>query len=197
VTLQERLSKLEPRERSLLLGLAVMLGALLFLGVPYWLIRSVSQARSDNQEIRDYIDKVNEGRSKIEQKRASQGTLLARYAKTVPANFVDEAAKINAVEIGDTSKKPDVPHGKKFIEHVQVLHLHKAGLLSLSKMLEHLETGGYPVAVTRLNIKPRSGEPDSYEVEVGISTFERKPDTKKDDKSGAKPDASADGNDLP
>jgi general secretion pathway protein M len=30
--------------------------------------------------------------------------------------------------------------------------------------------------VTKLNIKPRAGEPDSYEVELGISAFDRKAD---------------------
>jgi general secretion pathway protein M len=199
VTLQERISKLEPRERTLLMGFAAFVAALIFLGLPYLLLKSVSDKRGENQEIRDYIDKVNESRSKIEQKRSQRDSLLARYAKTVPANFIEEAAKQNNVEIADTNKKPDIPHGKKFVEHVELIHIHKAGLLGLSKMLERIETAGYPLAVTRLDVKPRAGEADSYDVEAGISTFERKPDTTKpgSDKN-AKPDGSADsGSDVP
>jgi general secretion pathway protein M len=188
VTLSERIAKLEPRERTLLLGLAALFGALLFLGLPYYLVKSVSDRRAQNQEIRDYIDKVQESRAKIEEKRAEHDALVARYDRTVPANFVDEAAKSNDVEIAETSKKPDVPHGKKFVEHVQVLHMHKAGLLGLSKMFEHIETAGYPIALTRLDVKPRAGENDSYDVELGISTYERKADTTK----SAKPEGSAD-----
>ncbi len=47
-------------------------------------------------------------------------------------------------------------------------------MLGLAKMLEHIEGSGHLVAVTKLNLKPRAGEPDSYEVELGISAFDRK-----------------------
>lgn len=185
MTLQERIAKLEPRERTMLGVMSAFFGALVFLGGPYWLFTTVSTARDDNQAIRDYIDTVNESRGKLEQKRASQDALLLRYAKTVPANFIDDAAKSNGVEVADNAKKPDVPRGKKFTEHVQLLHMHKVGLLGLAKMLAKLESGGYPLAVTRLNIKPRAGEADSYDVELGISTYERKADTSKKDAAPA------------
>ncbi|MFO0619025.1 MAG: hypothetical protein U0414_40930 [Polyangiaceae bacterium] len=194
MTLQERFAKLEPRERTMVGGMIAFFAALVLLGGPYWLFSTVSQARDENQAIRDYIDTVNESRGKIEQKRAAQDAVLLRYAKTVPANFIDDAAKSNSVEVADNSKKPDVPRGKKFTEHVQLLHMHKVGLLALSKMLEKLESGGYPLAVTRLNIKPRAGEPDSYDVELGISTYERKADSNKKD---AAPAGSADKDDEP
>ena len=139
--------------------------------------------------MRDLIQTLNESRAKIDKNKAARDLLLARYNKTVPANFVDDAAKANEVEISETSKKPDVPHGKKFVEHLQTIKVRKVGLLPLSKMLERVESGGYPVAVSRLNIKPRSGEPDSYDAEIGVSSFERKPDAKTGDK--AKPDSTA------
>lgn len=189
MTLQERFAKLEPRERTLVGVLGAFVAALLFLGGPYLLFSSVWQARTENQAIRDFIDTVNESRGKIEQKRAAQDALLLRYAKTVPANFIDDAAKTNAIELADNSKKPDVPRGKKFTEHVQLVHMRKVGLLALSKMLEKLETGGYPLAVTRLNIKPRGGEQDSYDVELGISTYERKADAAKKDSTPAPADS--------
>jgi general secretion pathway protein M len=195
VTIQERFAKLEPRERTLVTALGGLVAVLLFLGLPYLLLHKVSQARSDNQEIRDYIEKVNDSRAKIEVKRAAQDTVLARYAKPLPANLASDAAKAQNVAIADDSKKPDVPHGKKFTEHVEVFRMNKAGLVGISKMLETLETAGYPVAVSRLNIKPRQGEADSYDVEMGVSTFERKPDVVKGDKStphsGVSADASA------
>lgn len=189
MTIQERFAKLEPRERTMVGVMVAFFGALVFLGGPYWLFTTVSTARDDNQAIRDFIDTVAESRTKIEAKRATQDALLLRYAKTVPANFIDDAAKSNSVEVADNAKKPDVPRGKKFTEHVQLLHMHKVGLLGLSKMLEKLESGGYPLAVTRLNIKPRAGEADSYEVELGISTYERKADSGKKETTPAPADS--------
>jgi hypothetical protein len=44
---------------------------------------------------------------------------------------------------------------------------------ALARFLESIERSGYPVAVTRLNIRRRSGELDSYDVEVGVSSYDR------------------------
>ena len=41
------------------------------------------------------------------------------------------------------------------------------------------------MTVSRLNVRKRSGEPDSYDVELGISTYERKADTSKKDAAPA------------
>jgi general secretion pathway protein M len=69
--------------------------------------------------------------------------------------------------------RPDVPIGKKYVERNTVIHLKKAGMLPVSRLLEAIEKSGHPVSVSRLNIRKRSGEPDSYDVEVGVSAFDR------------------------
>jgi general secretion pathway protein M len=69
-----------------------------------------------------------------------------------------------------------VPHGKRYSERMTVVRMHKIGMKALAQTLEKVESSGYPVAITRLDIKPRAGEPDMYEVELGVSAFDRKPD---------------------
>jgi general secretion pathway protein M len=181
MTLTERFAKMEPRERTLLSGLGAAMAAIMFFFVPLYLHQVVSGRRDENQEIHDYIEKVRESRDKLEKKKAAQAQLLARYAKTMPplASFVEEAAKAQNVEIEESQGKPDVPHGKKYTEHVILVKLRKVGLLGLVKMLEKMEKSNLPVAITRLNIKPRAGEPDSYDVELNVSAFERKGDAPK------------------
>jgi general secretion pathway protein M len=73
----------------------------------------------------------------------------------------------------DSTPMPDVPHGKRYVEHGTNIHLKKTGMLNLSRFLESLEKSGYPLAVTRLNIRKRSGENDSYDVDVGVSSYDR------------------------
>lgn len=176
MTLTERYAKLEPRERKLLGGLLVTFAALFVLFLPAWLYQSVSAQRDDNQEIRDYIDKVAASRTKIAKQKEQRELLEARYAKTMPplATFVENAAKANEVEIDESGPKPDVPHGKKYVEHVQSVRLRKVGLLGVVKMFEKIEKSGFPVAITRLNLKPRSDGPDSYDIEAHVSAFEQK-----------------------
>jgi general secretion pathway protein M len=57
-----------------------------------------------------------------------------------------------------------------------VVKLHKVGMLALAKTLEGIERSGHPVSISRLNVKPRAGEKDAFEVELGVSAFDRKPD---------------------
>jgi general secretion pathway protein M len=59
------------------------------------------------------------------------------------------------------------------VEHATNVHLKKAGMLPVAKFLEAIERSGYPVALTRLNIRKRAGEANSYDIEVGVSSFDR------------------------
>lgn len=181
MSLSDRWAKLEPREQRLLTGLLVTVGALVFLALPIWLYQSVSSARDENQAIRDYIQKVAESRDKLDKRRAANDALLGRYTKTMPplASFVEDSARAFDVEISESSARPDVPHGKKYVEHILAVKLKKTGLLGIARMFEKIEKSGYPVAVTKLNLKPRAGEPDSYDVDMHVSAFERKGEKKK------------------
>ena len=77
------------------------------------------------------------------------------------------------IQVTDSVDRPDIPHGKRYTERNTVIHLKKSGLSPIAKFLEGLEKSGHPVAVTRLNLRKRSGEADSYDVEVGVSAFDR------------------------
>ncbi|MBK9262454.1 MAG: type II secretion system protein M [Polyangiaceae bacterium] len=188
MTFAERLDKLEPRERRLLGLLAGIVVALLVLAVPLYAWSAVQDARSNNDQIRGLITDIYKARTNALEKRAKQEALLARYSKPAPAlaGFIEDAAKQNNITVADAQDKPEVPHGKKYTERITVVKLHKVGMLNLVKLLEKIEQSGHPVAISRLNIRPRSGEPDSYEVELGVSAYDRKPDAKEKEKGEAK-----------
>ncbi|WP_437983571.1 hypothetical protein [Sorangium sp. So ce117] len=176
MTLRERLDKLEPRERRLLTILLGFLAVLVLLLVPIGLASVASSKRAENQEIRDLLQSIYEASGKVSERKALKDALLARYARPAPAlaGFIEDAAKQQGLTAAESQDRPDVPHGKKYNERITVVKMHRIGMLGLAKMLEHIEGSGHPVAVTKLNLKPRAGEPDSYEVELGISAFDRK-----------------------
>jgi general secretion pathway protein M len=180
VTLVERFEKLEPRERRLLTILFGMLGVFVLLAGPIFAYTSVTSLREENEQIRYLVDQTYKARATVSERKAKRDALLARYAKPAPqlAGFIEEAAKANGIQVPESQDKPDVPHGKRYTEKLAVVKMHKIGLTSLVKTLEKIEQSGHPVAITRLAIRPRAGEPDSYEVELGVSAFERKPDPK-------------------
>ncbi|HVY48698.1 MAG TPA: type II secretion system protein GspM [Minicystis sp.] len=178
MSLRARFEKLEPRERRLLTILGGILGAALFLLLPIGIWSMVSSRRSDNEDLRALIDQIYDTKSQVAERRAKHDALLARYAKPAPplAGFLDEIAKAQGITAAESQDRPEAPHGKRYGERLTVVKMHKVSLLPLVKMLEKIEQSGYPVAVTKLSIKPRTGEPDSYEVELGVSAFDRKAD---------------------
>lgn len=188
MTFAERLDKLEPRERRLLGVLMGLVAVLLVLAVPLYAWSAVHDARDNNEQIRDLIGDIYKARMSVGELRAKQEALLARYSKPAPplAGFIEDAAKQNSITIADSQDKPEVPHGKRYTERITVVKLHKVGMLNLVKLLEKIEQSGYPVAISRLSIRPRSGEPDSYEVELGVSAYDRKADPKDKEKDKEK-----------
>jgi general secretion pathway protein M len=177
-TLRERLDKLEPRERRLLTIFGGFMGALLVFVLPLGLTRMVSTQRSENQEVRDLLSSVYEAEGRLAERKAQKEAVRARYAKAAPAlaGYLEETAKKQGLSASESQERPDVPHGKRYTEKVTVVKMNKIGMLPLAKMLEQIETSGYPLSISKLNLKPRAGEPDSYQVELGVSAFERKPD---------------------
>jgi general secretion pathway protein M len=180
VTLRERFDKLEPRERRLLTIMLAMVGAIVLLAAPFFAYSSVRSLRDENGQIRALVEQTYGARATVSERKAKRDAVLARYAKPAPqlAGFIEEAAKSNGIQVPESQDKPDVPHGKRYTEKLTVVKMHKIGLMSLVKTLEKIEQSGHPVAISRLSVRPRAGEPDSYEVELGVSAFERKPDAK-------------------
>jgi general secretion pathway protein M len=178
MTLRERFEKLEPRERRLLTILGGILGVALLLALPIYVIKSVSDKRAQNEELRSLVDSIYEARASIGERKAKHDALLARYGKPAPAlaGFIEEASRANNIGAAESQDRPEAPHGKRYTERMTVVKMHKVGMLALAKMLEKIEQSGYAVVISKLNIKPRGGEADSYEVELGVSAFDRKPD---------------------
>ncbi len=170
------LAKMEPRERKLLLALGGVVGLFVVLLLPYFIYQSVSDRRDRNAEIRDLITQIQASQGLVADRKARREAVLARYARPAPplAGFIEEAARANELVVPESSDKPEVPHGKRYSERIAVIKMHKIGMKPFVKMLEKIERSGYPVAITKLNLKPRSGEADSWEVELGVSAFDRK-----------------------
>lgn len=168
-------SGLNPREQRVA-GIAfVVLGIFVLLGIPVGLQTLVSSRASENDELRSALTAVNDARSQIAARKSKRDAIVARYGKKTPplAGFLEQQASSNKLQVTDSVDRPDIPHGKRYTERNTVIHLKKSGMASLAKFLESLEKSGHPVSVSRLNIRKRSGEADSYDVEIGVSAFDR------------------------
>jgi general secretion pathway protein M len=163
------------RERKLVGVLGVVAAIVVLAAVPFGLDLYVRSARADNDDLRQALADVQDARGRIRERQARKDMVMARYAHTAPplAGFLEQTARVQKLEVTESNPLPDIPHGKRFTEHGTNVHLKKAGMLPVAKFLEAIERSGYAVAVTRLNIRKRAGEADSFDVEVGVSSYDR------------------------
>ncbi|MBK8251654.1 MAG: type II secretion system protein M [Polyangiaceae bacterium] len=187
MTIAAHLNKLDERERKLLSLLGIVAVVLLVVVVPIALLTSLASARSENESIRTVLNEIEDARSTINERKARKDAVLAKYANPAPGlgGFIEQAAKAHSLTAADTQDKPETPHGKLYSERFTVVKMHKIGMKPFVEMLQQIETSGHPLAITRLNIKPRPNEPDQYEIEVGISAYDRKGDAKGTGKGAA------------
>jgi general secretion pathway protein M len=180
---------LSPREQRLAQILAVVAAVLLLLGLPIGLESYVASQRSGNSDLRDALDNVQASRAQMSASKSKRDAVAQRYARKAGelGGWLEQMARKQKLEVTDSVDRPPLPSGKHFIERSTTIHLKKAGLYSISKFTESIEQSGMPVAINRLNLRKRTGEQDSYDVELGVSAYDRvdKPATGEGKDAGA------------
>jgi len=181
---------LSDRERKLVVVFGVVFAATILFLVPFTLYGALSESREHNEALRSAIRVVQASRGRTDVAKEQQDRLDRRYDEKLRApalaGFIENAARKSELEIPESKDGADVPHGKdkEFVERSTSVRLRKVSLLPLVRMLETIENAGHPIVVSRLNVKKRGREPDSYDVELGVSAFDRV------DKKGAKSSSS-------
>jgi general secretion pathway protein M len=191
VTLADRIARLEPREQRILSGALVALAVLIVFMLPIGLTALEHSRRAENQALRDAADNLEDNRDQIERAKLEKAATLQRYAKPAPqlAAFLAGLATEAGIEIPESQDRQAVPHGKKYSERSTKIALHKVGMLKLSKFMERIEQTDNPVSISSLNIRKRGPEPDSYDVDMVVSAFDR---STTPDKAVKKPEPDAD-----
>lgn len=166
---------LNAREQRLAQILAVVAAGILLLGLPIGLESWVAAKRSGNAELRDALDAVQASRAQMRASQSKRDAITNRYARKAPelGGYLEQMARKQKLEVTDSVDRPPLPIGKRYTERSTTIHLKKAGLLSISRFMESLEQAGTPIAINRLNLRRRTGEQDSYDVELGVSAYDR------------------------
>jgi general secretion pathway protein M len=192
MSMRDRIERLEPRERQLLGILATVFLGMAVLAIPLGASAVVSSRQSDNDQYRQVITAIQTGRARVRKAKAEHDALLARYARPAPplASMLAKFAKDEQIDIPESQDRAVVPHGKQYDERSTKIVLRKVGMLHLVKFMEKIEQSHYPVLISQLNIRKRSTETDSFDVDMTVSAYDRKaPEkpTKPADDSGDQP----------
>jgi general secretion pathway protein M len=184
--LADRLQQLEPRERQLLGVLMTVFAALVLLAVPAGVAALLGSRRADNEALREAVSSIQASRAQIQARDQDRREIALRYANATPplASYLEKLATQSQLEIPESQDRAPVPHGKRYDERSTKIVLRKVGMLNLVSFMEKMAQSGHPTSVLRLNIRKRATEPDSYDVEMIVSAFDRKPDEKKKEPKG-------------
>ncbi len=168
--------RLGPRERRLLSVFLGILAALVLLVVPILTQRAVLAKRGENAQIREVIEELVESYPALIKADAQRKAIVARYARAAPplGAFLDNQARQNGIEIPENQERPVLPHGKRFDERSTRIQLRKVGLANFARFMEGVERSQYPIIFSRLDIRKRLSESDSYDVEIIASAYDRK-----------------------
>jgi type II secretory pathway component PulM len=172
--LRDQLENLSPREQRLLGALGVVAAALILIGIPAYLYLDLADARAHNDSVRKVISEMGTMNELLAKRSAERTARESRYQSPAPAlaAFIEGAAQANGLEVPEATDRPNVTT-KGYVERVTQVKMRKVGLKSLVQMLERIEKSGHPVSVSQLSIKPRGSEPDSYDVTLTISAFDK------------------------
>lgn len=163
---------LNARER-LLLGVLGGVAAFLVVLLPVYLLgTSIGELEEENQEITQALRRIAHSRGRIAAMRAEQAGRDLRYESGAPGEqWLPTQVDQHHLSFSRVQQEPDRQAGR-FRVHTTRASFQGAGLASSVRLLADLKNSRYPVAIERIHIDHHSAG-DSYNLEIGVLTFER------------------------
>lgn len=186
--LQDRIDALQPRERRLLAILVGVFAVICVLLLPLGISAMLADKRSQNEALREAIDRMFAERDQVQQRADEAAKVLNRYKTDTPplAGLLSKHAKELELEIPEFKERPVVPVGKKYEEHSTEINLKKVGMRNLVLFMEKIAKLPHPVSITKFTLRKRATEEDSWDVGMTISSFHRLASAKEEDAKDAK-----------
>ncbi|HZL21162.1 MAG TPA: type II secretion system protein GspM [Polyangia bacterium] len=186
--------RLAPRERRGFSVLGIVGLSVAVLGGGWYAMNKIGDLRDQNAAIRDALSAIAQHRDEYLEAKARNAVQEARIGNDPPQLTADleTASRAEGVQIAESSERPAVPAGRRYIEHDMDIKIRETDLQSLTKFLKRVETGPRLVFFTRLELKHRySDDSDKLDVELTATAFERVRDDKTKKKPGGKAAANA------
>ena len=186
MSIQDRLAALEPRERRLIGVLVLVFTGMLMMSIPLGVSAILSDETEAHARLTEAIERLEAEGDGIREQQEARQALLARYESPAPAlaGFLSKAASASTLAIPESKPESPIAHGKRYEERPTAISFRKVGLLELVKFMERVSGGGEPIGITKLNVRKRGPEANSYDVQMTVSAYHRiAPKNEKNEKS--------------
>jgi general secretion pathway protein M len=181
--IKERFSNLTDRERILVIAFASVF-CVTIAAVSFALVKKkTGDLKSTIEENTAILAELKENREELSDKIRLKEQEEARFENPAPPllGLLEKLGGEAGIDIPESRDLPDEIIGKKWTHKSVEIRLRKIGLDSLVHFMVKIknENRSYPLAVTKMNIKKRAGEPNSYDIQMTVSTYSKKGSTKK------------------
>jgi general secretion pathway protein M len=179
--------RMAPREKRLVtLGIAVVTIGTIIYGT-WSSLSNISDLEDGNAAIREALTAISKNRDAYLEAKARNTVQEARIGDAPPqlAGDLEAAARAENIQIAESSERPTVPAGRRYVEHDTDLKIRATDLQSLTNFMRRVETGPRLIFFTRLAIKhPYGADPDKLDVEATATAFEKVHEDKTKKKAG-------------
>jgi general secretion pathway protein M len=168
--------RLSPKRKSLVTWLAALVVILSIASGAWFSLSDISDLEDGNATIRDALTAIAKHRDEYLEAKARNSVQEARIGDASPqlAGDLEAAAHAENIQIAESSERPTIPAGRRYIEHDTDLKIRETDLQSLTNFLKRVETGPRLIFFTRLALKhPYSADADKLDVEATATAFER------------------------
>jgi type II secretory pathway component PulM len=173
--LKASLGRLSPRERLMIggLGVALLLGVVVAVG--YTIQSGLEEIEEHNGEMRRALKDLDQHKDGFLVQKQRIAALEVRMSRTpLELNrFVETAASAVGVSIAESGEMAPVT-GERYVQRGVEIKLRKVSIEQLAKLMKELENSPHIVQVTRLSVNTRWNQHQDLDVELTVSTFERK-----------------------
>jgi general secretion pathway protein M len=187
--LQSGWDRFSPRERRWITVLVALILVVSFLLVATLTFSNISDLEEGNASIRDALAAIAKNRDAYLEAKARNNIQEARIGNEAPqlTGDLEAAAQAEKVKIDESSERPTVPAGRRYVEHDVDLKIREVDPQSLTGFLHRIETGPRLIFFTRLSLKHRYGDTDKLDAELTATAFEKV----HEDKQKKKPEGAA------
>ena len=173
--MKSSLSRLSPRELLAMGGLGITVLLIIATVVGYLVISELEELGERNASMHKAIKDLRANGAKYMAQRQRLAALEVRMSRAPLKlnSFVERVAKDVGVEISETGQVTPV-ESDLFVQRGLEVKLRKIGLKDLAQLIKQLESSPHIVQITRLSVSSRWGEHKDLDVEMVVSTYEKR-----------------------
>jgi type II secretory pathway component PulM len=166
--------RLAVRERRMVIGLAVALVLVVVFLFGFIIQSGIEELEENNAAIRKALVDLEQHKDAFVAQRQRQATIDSRIRGGLELNgFLETKASAAGVSIAESGEIQPV-QGDRYVQRGMEIKLRKVSIEQLAKFMKEIETSEHLVQITSLSINTRWNQHQDLDVEMTVSTYERK-----------------------